>query len=138
MAVEDIDQELRKKEFTYRGKTIDELKKLEIREFAKLLKANERRTAFRQSNILEKFLSRCNKKTAKNKLIRTHQRDLIIVPRMIGLKIHIHDGRNFVPITIIGEMLGHRFGEFVPTRQKVKHGAAGIGATKSSASASVK
>ena len=138
MAQEDIDIELRKKEFTYRGKTLDELKQLEIREFAKLLKANERRTAFRQSDMIQKFILRCNKIIVKNKLIRTHLRDLIIIPRMIGLKVHIHDGRNFVPIIISGEMLGHRLGEFVPTRQKVKHGAAGIGATKSSASQSVK
>ena len=138
MAQEDIDIELRKKEFTYRGKTIEELKQMEIREFGKLLKANERRTVFRQSDLIQKFVSRCNKKLVKTKLIRTHQRDLIIVPGMIGLKIHIHDGRNFVPIIISGEMLGHRLGEFAPTRQKVKHGAAGIGATKSSASASVK
>ena len=138
MAQEDVDINLRKKEFTYRGKTLDELKQLDIREFAKLMKANERRTAFRQSDDMQKFILRCNKKLQKGKLIRTHLRDLIIVPKMVGLKIHIHDGRNFVPIIITGEMLGHRLGEFAVTRQKVKHGAAGIGATKSSASQSVK
>jgi small subunit ribosomal protein S19 len=138
MAQEDIDIELRKKEFTYKGKTLDELKKLDIREFARLIKSNERRTAFRQSDLIQKFVLRCNKKIQKNKLIRTHLRDLIIVPNMVGLKIHIHDGRNFVPIIITGEMLGHRLGEFAPTRTRVKHGAAGIGATKSSASQSVK
>lgn len=138
MAQEDVDISLRKKEFTYRGKTLDELKQLDIREFAKLMKANERRTAFRQSDDVQKFILRCNKKISKNKPIRTHLRDLIIVPKMVGMKIHIHDGRTFVPIVIMGEMLGHRLGEFAVTRQKVKHGAAGIGATKSSASQSVK
>ena len=49
---------------------------------------------------------------------------------MVGMKIHIHDGRNFVPVTIMGEMLGHRFGEFALTRGRVKHGKSGVGATK--------
>ena len=57
---------------------------------------------------------------------------------MIGLKINVHNGRDYTPIEITGEMLGHRLGEFAVTRQKVKHGAAGIGATRSSASMSVK
>jgi len=50
----------------------------------------------------------------------------------------VHNGKEFVPIDITIDMLGHRLGEFSVTRQKVKHGAAGIGATRSSASASVK
>ncbi len=132
------DSQLKKKEFKYRGKTLDELKQMDIREFAKLLKSNEKRTALRQHDEIQKFILRCNKNGLKNKPLRTHLRDMLIVPKMVGLKIHIHDGRNFVPIEIIGEMLGHRLGEFAPTRTKVKHGAAGIGATKSSASASVK
>jgi len=130
--------ELRKKEFLYRGKTINELKELDIREFAKLLKSNEKRTALRQSDEIQKFILRANKKITKKKNIKTHSRDLIIVPRMIGMKIQIHDGKQFVPIQIENEMIGHRLGEFAATRMKVKHGAAGIGATRSSASQSVK
>ena len=129
---------MEKKEFTYRGKTIEELKQLDIREFAKLLKSNVRRTVLRQSDEIQKFVSRCNKKIAKKKIIKTHLRDIIIVPQLIGLSIRIHNGKDFVPVNIIGEMLGHRLGEFSLTRMKVKHGAAGIGATRSSASLSVK
>jgi small subunit ribosomal protein S19 len=129
---------LKKKELTYRGKSIDELKKLDIREFAKLLKSNERRTVLRQYGELEKFISRSHTKVVKNKLIKTHARHLIVVPNMVGLKLNIHNGNTFVPIDLTIDMLGHRLGEFSVTRTKVKHGAAGIGATKSSASASVK
>ena len=132
------DEVLKKKEFTYRGKSIADLKQLEIREFAKLLKSNERRTIMRQYDKLQKFISRANKRLAKGKLIRTHQRDIIIVPQLVGLKVSIYDGRNFAPIDINIEMLGHRLGEFAPTRTRVKHGAAGIGATKSSGAKSVK
>ncbi len=138
MAQENVDISLRKKEFTYRGKTIEELKQMDIREFAKLLKANEKRTALRQSDEIQKFILSCNEKIKQNKLIRTHLRELVIVPKMVGMKISIHNGREFLPIEIVQEMLGHRLGEFSVTRQKIKHGAAGIGATRSSASQSVK
>ena len=127
-----------KKEFTYRGKTLAELNELGIREFAKLLRANEKRTALRQSDELQKFVLRCKTKIAKKKLIKTHARHLIIVPEMIGFVIGIYNGKEYIKIEIIPEMLGHRFGEFSLTRNKVKHGAAGIGATRSSASRSVK
>ena len=131
-------QEIKKKEFHYRGKTLSELKEMDIREFAKLLKSNEKRTALRQYNELQKFIIRCNKKILDKKLIRTHLRHLVIIPKIIGMKIHVHNGHTFNPVEIEKEMLGHRLGEFSATRQKVKHGAAGIGATKSSASKAVK
>ena len=74
----------------------------------------------------------------KNKAIKTHQRDMIIVPQLTGMKIQIYNGHEFIPAEIVSQMLGHRLGEFALTRTMVKHGAAGIGATKSSASRSVK
>jgi small subunit ribosomal protein S19 len=129
---------LKKKEFKYRGKNVEELKKMDIREFAKLLKSNEKRTVLKEYDKIHKFVLDCNDKIMQNKLIRTHLRDMVIVPRMIGMKINIHNGKEFVPIDIVGEMLGHRLGEFSTTRSRVKHGAAGIGATRSSASQSVK
>ncbi len=130
--------ELVKKEFTYRGKTIEELKQMNLREFARLLKANERRTVLRQTDELERFISKAGRKIEKRKPVRTHLRHLIIVPRMIDMNINVYNGKEFVPVKIMAEMLGHRFGEFSVTRLKVKHGAAGIGATRSSASLSVK
>ena len=129
---------LKKKEQLYKGKSIDSLKKLDIREFANLLKSNEKRTLMRQYGEIERFLLRFNQKVIKGKQIKTHQRDLVIVPKMVGLRINVHNGKEFFPIDITIDMLGHRLGEFSVTRSKVKHGAAGIGATRSSASASVK
>lgn len=120
------------KEFTYRGKTIEELKTLDTREFAKLAKARQRRAILRQTQSIENFVKKCVEFQSRKKPIRTHLRDIIIVPKMVDYNIFIHSGKQFVPILIIPEMLGHRLGEFVPTRSKVKHGAAGIGATKSS------
>jgi len=129
---------LTKKEFTYRGKNMDELNHMDIREFAKLLKSNERRTALRQSDEFQKFVLKCRKKTQDKKAIRTHSRHLIIVPQMVGLRIQVYSGKEFFPVQIEKEMLGHRLGEFSVTRTKVKHGAAGVGATRSSAALSVK
>lgn len=125
-------EEIRKKEFTYKGKTIEELKVLDVREFAKYLKSRQRRSVLRQFQEIEKFINRAKEKIAKKRPIRTHQRALIITPEMVGMKIQIYNGHNFIPIEIIGEMLGHRFGEFALTRARIKHGSAGIGATKGS------
>ena len=120
------------KEITYRGKTIEELKKLDTREFAKFVKSRTRRAILKQSSKIEKFVAKCERCKARNKQIKTHLRDMIVVPKLIDHNIFIHTGKQFVPIIIMPEMLGHRLGEFAVTRQKVKHGAAGIGSTKSS------
>ena len=122
--------EIRKKEFTYRGKTLEELKSLDVREFAKLLRSRERRTALRQFQEIENFVKKAKNKNGKNKKIKTHDRYLIVVPEMVGLRIQIHKGNQFIPIEITGDMLGHRLGEFAPTRSRVAHTKAGVGATK--------
>ncbi len=124
--------EIKRKEFTYRGKTLEELKKLDVREFSKYMKSGPRRTALRQFQQIENFISRAKAKINKNKPVRTHERSLVIVPDMVSMKVNIHDGRSFIPIIITGEMLGHRLGEFAMTRGRVKHSKAGIGATKGS------
>jgi len=129
---------LKKKEFRYRGKSTEELKQLDIREFARLLKSNERRTALRQTDELQRFILKCKKNSEREKLIKTHSRELLIIPQMIGLTIQVYTGKAYTQVPIVGEMLGHRLGEFAVTRTKVKHGAAGVGATRSSASMSVK
>jgi len=124
--------ELRKKEFKYKGKTMEELKALDIREFAKYLTSRQRRTVLRQFQNIEDFITRSKQKIAKGKKIRTHKRDVIVVPEMVGMQIGIYNGRNFVNLEIMKEMLGHKFGEFSPTRNRVNHGSAGVGATKGS------
>jgi len=130
--------EIKKKEFTYKGMSIEELKKLDVREFAKYLRSRQRRTALRQFQKIEDFINRSREKQKKDKKIRTHQRDLVVVPQMVGMKISIYNGKTFVPVEVTSEMLGHKFGEFAPTRNRVKHGSAGLGATKGTKSKSKK
>jgi small subunit ribosomal protein S19 len=122
------------KEFIFRGKSLEELKKLDTREFAKYLESRPRRTVLRQFQEIEKFVERCKQKLAKKKQIKTHLRNIVIVPEMVGMKIGVYNGKEFFPIEIVGDMLGHRLGEFSSTRSKTQHGSAGVGATKGSKS----
>lgn len=130
--------EQKSKEKYYRGKTIEELKSLDTREFAKMVKSRSRRAIMRNYDVIENFVRRCNEKSARNKPLRTHSREMVIIPAMIGKTIGVHNGKEFVRVDVTEEMLGHRLGEFALTRKITKHGAAGVGATKSSASRSVK
>ena len=126
------------KEFIYRGKTLEELRALDIREFARYLKSRDRRHVLRQFATIEKFIARCKKKIQAGKPIRTHCRDTLIVPALVDMIIYVHNGKDFAQVKIVPEMLGHRLGEFAITRKKVQHSAPGIGATRSSAALSVK
>lgn len=124
---------VKSKELFYRGKNVEELKKLDAREVAKYLPSRSRRSVLRNFQLIEKFIKRCEKKQAKKKKIKTHLRDIIIMPKMIGMQIGVYTGKEFNDIMISHNMIGHRLGEFAMTRSKVSHGAPGIGATKSSA-----
>lgn len=124
---------VRSKETFYRGKNVDELKKLSVRESAKYLPSRSRRSVLRHFEIIENFIKRCEKYSSKKKKIRTHLRDLVIVPQLVGYAVSVYNGKAFSEIKITHNMIGHRLGEFALTRGKVTHGTPGIGATKSSA-----
>jgi small subunit ribosomal protein S19 len=125
-----------KKEFTFKGKNIGELKKLSVSELANILTARSRRTIKRGFTDQQKILLKKIRAAEKN--IETHCRDMIILPEMVGISIKVHQGKEFVPVSIEADMIGHFLGEFVLTRKRVSHSAPGIGATRSSASLSVK
>jgi small subunit ribosomal protein S19 len=128
----------RNKDRLFRGKSIEELRTLDTREFSKFLGSRARRSVMRNFDVIEAFVKRALKKDEKKKMPKTHQRDLVIVPAMVGLTIGVYNGKDFLPVKIEQEMLGHKLGEFALTRKFSKHGAAGVGATKSSAALSVK
>ncbi len=124
--------EVIKKDVLYRGKTIEYLKTLDVRESAKFMPSRSRRFILKNFDVIEKFIKMCEKKLSRNKKIKTHARDLVIMPKLVGLTISVHSGRNFQDVMILPEMVGHKLGEFAMTRSKVSHGEAGIGATKGS------
>ncbi|WP_292466235.1 30S ribosomal protein S19 [Methanolobus sp.] len=120
----------RKGEYTYRGKTVAELQAIGNDGFVEMLPARERRTLKRgytegRKNVVQQL------RDGRDNL-RTHYRDIIIFPEMVGKNVEVYNGKSFVAFEIQPEMIGHRFGEFSPTRPKVSHGSAGVGATRSS------
>jgi small subunit ribosomal protein S19 len=130
---------LARKVFKYKGYTLEELQEMSLEEVMKLYPARQRRSLKRgflprQQKVLDKMrkLNKEGTKDGRPVVVRTHCRDMIVLPEMVGTTFAIYDGHNFVEVKITPEMLGHYFGEFAPTRQRVQHGDPGMGATRSS------
>ncbi|PIR89335.1 MAG: 30S ribosomal protein S19 [Candidatus Harrisonbacteria bacterium CG10_big_fil_rev_8_21_14_0_10_40_38] len=71
----------------------------------------------------EKLLKKISKLAPGDKsVINTWSRSSEISPEMVGLTFGVHNGKKFIPVTIREEMIGHRLGEFSPTKTFVKHG----------------
>lgn len=119
-----------KKEFTYRGHTVDEVKKMTLVEFAEICTARVRRTILR--GLAPEQLAVIQHAEAGKAKVKTHCRNLPVVPQLIGKTISVHNGKQFFDITITSEMLGHYLGEFAATRGRVEHHGPGVGATRSS------
>lgn len=126
------------KDFTYRGHSIEQLQGMSMDEFIKLLPSRQRRSLQRgltpeQRKFLEK--TRLLKGTDGQKTrssLKTHVRDMIILPEMVGLTIQVYSGKDFVSVEILPEMISHYLGEFSITNKPVRHGTPGIGASRSS------
>lgn len=125
------------KKFEYRGYPLEELQSMSLEEFGKLLPSRKRRSLLRglpprQKKLLERVRRvRAGGKQEKA-FLRTHCRDMVVLPEMVGLKFGIYNGKEFVRVEVKPEMIGYRLGEFARTRKKVTHSTPGIGATKSS------
>jgi len=116
--------------FTLKGRTIEDLQKMNLEEFAKILPARQRRTLLRGlSNKHKKLLDKLRK---SDKPVRTHIRTMIILPEMVDKKVMVHNGKDWIQVIIRPEMVGRRLGEFTLTRKRVVHSAPGVGATRSS------
>jgi small subunit ribosomal protein S19 len=126
------------KEFSYRGHSLNSLTGMSMDEFINLLPARQRRSLQRgltpeQRILLEKLrAAKEAQKQGKEVNLKTHVRDLIILPEMVGAKIGVHNGKEFVAMEIRPEMIGHYLGEFAITNKPVRHGTPGIGASRSS------
>ena len=120
------------KEFTYYGLSKEELANITNEKLFKLFTARARRSFTRGINDdKRKLMEEMKDKNNKNP-IKTHLRDVIILPYMVGVTVHIFSGKEFVPITITLQMVGHYLGEYVITNKRVNHGAPGVGASRSS------
>jgi small subunit ribosomal protein S19 len=127
--------------FKYKGKTLEELKQLDMHEFSKLLASRKRRvfnrSMFKRAEPLMAKIKDANAGNRK-KPIKTHMRTMIVLPEMVGLKIGVHNGKEFHEVIITEEMIGFYLGELSQTRKRLSHGTAGVGATKSSTSSASK
>lgn len=124
------------KEFKYRGKTLEELLKMGLSELVQVMPSRIRRSLKRGFTEDEKRL--VEKVQAGKKTIKTHSRDMVIIPSFVGKTIKVHNGKEWVDVNVTLEMMGHYLGEFVQTRKPVKHSGPGIGATRGSRAQSVK
>lgn len=123
------------REFRYRGYTLDQLSSMSTEALLQLLPSRARRSLNRGVSDEKRKLLEDVRKMREGKLqgqIRTHARDMIILPSMVGLTIHVYNGKEFIPVEIKQEMIGRYLGEFVITNKKVVHGTPGIGASRSS------
>ncbi len=126
------------REFTYRGYTLNQLQAISMDEFINLLPSRQRRSLHRgltpQQRILLEKIRKAKEalRTGSNVVVKTHVRDMIVLPEMVGMKLLIHNGKDFVQVEIKPEMIGQYLGEFAITNKPVKHGTPGIGASRSS------
>jgi small subunit ribosomal protein S19 len=126
------------KEFSYRGHSLQSLEGMSMDEFINLLPSRQRRSLQRgltpeQRILLEKLrVAKEQQKQGKEVNLKTHVRDLIILPEMVGAKVAVHNGKEFVAMDIKPDMIGHYLGEFAITNKPVRHGTPGIGASRSS------
>ena len=123
------------KKFTFHGLSTEETESLTGEKLFDLLSSRARRSLKRGINDQKRKLIDEIKMKKAGKLngdIKTHLRDLIILPYMTGVTVNVFSGKEFVPIVISTEMIGHYLGEYVITNKRVSHGAPGVGASRSS------
>jgi len=121
--------------FKYRGYTLEQLQSISLEAFLSLLPSRQRRSLNKGiSDEKRKLLvkARAAKNGKLNKPMKTHARDMVVLPYMAGLTIHVHNGKEFVPVEIKPQMIGHYLGEYVITNKRVAHGTPGIGSSRSS------
>ena len=126
------------KKFLYHGKTAEEVAAMPFDAFLLTLPSNLRRTMKRQSPRIKQFLARIRKAKGTTKILKTHIREMPVIPDMLGLRIKIYNGKEYQDVAITGDMLGHRLGEYAHTTKMVRHSGPGIGATRGSKSVDLK
>lgn len=122
----------KRKEYTYRGLTLPELQALPLEEQLEYLPARARRTLRRGLTEEQHKLLETIRKASPGTPVKTHRREMVILPEMVGHVISLHAGKEYKNFQIQPEMVGHYFGEFALTRAFKAHGGVGVGATRGS------
>ena len=69
---------------------------------------------------------------SNGEVVKTHKREIFILPEFVGKKVAVYSGKEYKEIEIKAEMIGHAIGEFAPTRRFTRHSGPGVGATRGS------
>jgi small subunit ribosomal protein S19 len=124
--------------FSFRGKSLEELQKLSIADYSKLVTSRERRALKRMSLGYKELIAKAAEAKKSGRTVKTQIREAVILPEWVGMTFGVHNGKEFKEIVISPEMLGHRLGEFAYTTKRVQHSAPGIRATRGSKFLAVK
>lgn len=120
----------RSKEFMFKGLSLEELQKMSLDEVVKILPSRSRRSLLREKNYEQNLVYQ--KLENDDQELKTHVRDVIILPKAVGKVVEVYNGNSYIKFEIKPEMIGHYLGEFAMTRKEVKHSGPGVGATRSS------
>ncbi len=121
----------RKKEFTYRGYTLEQLQALTMTELLPLLPSRARRSYRRGLNREQQtFVDKL--RGSDGGAVKTHRREIFILPDFVGKVVSVYTGKEYREIEIKPEMIGHAIGEFALTRHFTHHSGPGVGATRGS------
>ncbi|MFH1750540.1 MAG: ribosomal protein S19 family protein [Candidatus Micrarchaeota archaeon] len=125
------------KKFTFKGMEMEEVRKMPLEQFMKLIPTKIRRSMKRMALKMRKFIDKLRHSDPK-KPMKTHLREMVIVPEMLDRRFQIYNGKEWIDIMIIPQMLGRRLGEYSIPIKMVKHSGPGIGATRGSKSVELK
>jgi small subunit ribosomal protein S15e len=127
------------KKFSYRGMDIKSLMELKVDEISKHFRSRQRRRLQRKlkpayGRLLTKLslIKKCTPQGEKPVGVKTHLRDLIVLPSMVMSVLNVHTGKDYQSVEIKPDMVGYYLGEFAQSYKRVNHGRPGVGATNSS------
>ncbi|HIH19714.1 TPA: 30S ribosomal protein S19 [Candidatus Micrarchaeota archaeon] len=122
----------------YQGIDIEEVGKITLQDFLKFIPSNSRRTLKRMGAQVKKFIERLRKHDFAKKPMKTHARQMIILPEMLGKKFLVYNGKDWIEVTVLATMLGRRLGEYSIPIKMVRHSGPGVGATRGSKAVELK
>ena len=125
------------RKFTFKGKEVEEVRKMSIEDFMKIIPSNRRRSLKRMAYKMKAFIEKM-RHTDPKKIIKTHLREMVVLPEMLDRRFQVYNGKEFVDVMVTPQMLGKRLGELSITTKMVKHSGPGIGATRGSKSVELK
>ena len=133
------------KKSTYRGIELDKMLESNMDVLIKLMRSRQqRRYSHGVNQRYERLLKKCVKSVKatpygeKPKPVRTHLRNCIVLPEMVGATVDVYGGKYWNSCEVKADMIGHYLGEFSLTYKPIKHGKVGVGATRSSKFTSLK